>query len=191
MRTQTFATFAANRFQRQRQQYLFAQRVFEQQPLALVIPDFGLGVGDRKFFVPRTGTRQVRVVPFDLAPTQWVSPWSPVARIRLHCPAGGGCLTPCAPLTIVRDKGGGSTDEAERVAENWDRTVGGMADILLDFLGLGLSGRACQRPPPGGRGYHGSVDHRPNSGDVGVRLRNSVDRGRISRKMTEENLEIC
>src|SRR6202162_6663917 len=51
VRTQTFAIFAANRLQWQRQQHLLAQRVFQKQPFALVVADLGLGVSDRKLFV--------------------------------------------------------------------------------------------------------------------------------------------
>src|SRR5580693_601358 len=44
LRTQTFAIFAAKGLQRQRQQQLLTQNVFEQQAFALVIADFRLGV---------------------------------------------------------------------------------------------------------------------------------------------------
>src|SRR5258708_17402544 len=51
VRTQAFADLAANRLQWQRQQHLLAQRVFQQQPFALVVSDLGLGVSDRQLFV--------------------------------------------------------------------------------------------------------------------------------------------
>ena len=43
MRTQALAIFAAHHLQRNRQQNLLAQRIFQQQPFALVITNLGLG----------------------------------------------------------------------------------------------------------------------------------------------------
>src|ERR1019366_2986139 len=56
MRAKPLAVFATQRLQRHRQQHLLAQRIFEQQSFALVIPDLGLGVSDRKLFVPSVGS---------------------------------------------------------------------------------------------------------------------------------------
>src|SRR5579872_6476004 len=48
-RTQSLALVAANHLDRHRQQYLLAQNVFQQQPVALVIADIGFGLRDRQF----------------------------------------------------------------------------------------------------------------------------------------------
>ena len=50
MRTKPFAVFAADHLQRQRQQNLLAQRIFQQQAFALIIADLGFGSGYRKLF---------------------------------------------------------------------------------------------------------------------------------------------
>ena len=44
MRAQSLAVFAAGGLQRQRQQNLLAQNIFEQNPLALIISDLSFGV---------------------------------------------------------------------------------------------------------------------------------------------------
>src|SRR5271169_819894 len=58
VRTQPFAIVAANRLQRQRQQHLLAQHVFQQQPFALVVPDLRFRVRNRKLFVPRVRSQR-------------------------------------------------------------------------------------------------------------------------------------
>src|SRR5246500_5870838 len=53
LRAQSFAVVAARYLQRQRQQHLLAQHVFEEKPVALIVTDLGLRVGDRKLIPPR------------------------------------------------------------------------------------------------------------------------------------------
>src|SRR5581483_8402819 len=60
MRTQAFALFFTNRTQRQRQQNLLAQNVFEQQTFSLIIPDLGLNRGHRELFA--SGVRTLRTI---------------------------------------------------------------------------------------------------------------------------------
>jgi hypothetical protein len=55
VRAQALAIFAASYFYRHRQQNLLAQNVFEQQALALIVADFGFGVGDGKLVTAGIG----------------------------------------------------------------------------------------------------------------------------------------
>ena len=56
MWTQTFAVLAADRLQRQRQQDLLPQNIFQEQTFPLIIPDLSLGCGHGKLFFARIGT---------------------------------------------------------------------------------------------------------------------------------------
>ena len=60
MRAQALAIFAAGDLQRQRQQHLLAQNIFQQNSVALIIADLGFGVGHREFVA--AGVRAERPV---------------------------------------------------------------------------------------------------------------------------------
>jgi hypothetical protein len=42
--TQSFAVFAARNLQRERQQHLLTQYIFEQQPITLIVTDLGFSI---------------------------------------------------------------------------------------------------------------------------------------------------